>query len=277
MCGRYAASRRPEELIEEFGIESAPSRPLAQNWNTAPTQSIYLVADVGQKRTLMIASWGLPPSWSKDAKSGANMINARVESVAEKPSFRASFKSRRCLIPADGYYEWYTLSNQNLSNQGARQAAPKQPFYIHRLDGKALAMAGLYEHWRNPVSGELITSATIITTSAQGEIAQIHDRMPVLLPRECYDSWLAQAESPKEALLALLDVQGADLELVALPISRRVNSVRNNGSELIDAMPIEDEPLFFESSGESDADLSRLDGYGNRVPGSRNRAVGANF
>ena len=233
MCGRYAASRRPEELIEEFEIESVPAHLLEPNWNTAPTQSIYVVAEVEQRRTLFIASWGLIPSWSKDSKSGAKTINARVESIAEKPSFRAAFKSRRCIIPADGYYEWYT------------KTAPKQPFYIHRLDGRALAMAGLYEHWCNPVSGELITSAAVITTASTGGIAQIHDRMPVLLPRERYDSWLTPDPPPKESLLALLDVPGADLDLVALPVTRRVNSVRNNGSELIEAISIEDEPLLF--------------------------------
>lgn len=233
MCGRYAASRRPEELIEEFEIESVPARLLEPNWNTAPTQSIYVVAEVEQRRTLFIASWGLIPSWSKDSKGGAKTINARVESVAEKPSFRAAFKARRCIIPADGYYEWYT------------KVVPKQPFYIHRLDGRALAMAGLYEHWRNPISGELIISATVITTASKGGIAQIHDRMPVLLPRERYASWLAPAPSPNESLLALLDVPEADLDLVALPVTRRVNSVRNNGRELIEAIPIEDEPLLF--------------------------------
>lgn len=233
MCGRYASSRRPEELIEEFEIESVPAHLLEPNWNTAPTQSIYVVAEVEQRRTLFIASWGLIPSWSKDSKGGAKTINARVESVAEKPSFRAAFKARRCIIPADGYYEWYT------------NVVPKQPFYIHRLDGKALAMAGLYEHWRNPISGELIISATVITTASKGGIAQIHDRMPVLLPRERYASWLAPAPSPKESLLALLDVPGADVDLVALPVTRRVNSVRNNGRELIEAIPVEDEPLLF--------------------------------
>ena len=233
MCGRYAASRRPEELIEEFEIETVPAHLLEPNWNTAPTQSIYVVAEVEQRRTLFIASWGLIPSWSKDSKGGAKTINARVESIAEKPSFRAAFKSRRCIIPADGYYEWYA------------KMAPKQPFYIHRLDGKALAMAGLYEHWRNPVSGDLITSATVITTASKGGIAQIHDRMPVLLPRERYDAWLTPAPSPKESLLALLDVPGADLDLVALPVTRRVNSVRNNGSELIEVIPTEEEPLLF--------------------------------
>ena len=245
MCGRYAASRRPEELIEEFEIESVPAHLLEPNWNTAPTQSIYVVAEIEKRRTLFIASWGLIPSWSRDSKSGAKTINARVESVADKPSFRAAFKARRCIIPADGYYEWYTLANQNLAEQESRRFAPKQPFYIHRVDGKALAMAGLYEHWRNPVSGELITSATVITTASTGGIAQIHDRMPVLLPRERYSSWLAPAPSVKESLLALLDVPEADLDLVALPVTRRVNSVRNNGTELIEPIPIEDEPLLF--------------------------------
>lgn len=238
MCGRYAASRRPDELVEEFEIEAEPPLPLPPNWNTAPTQSIYAVADLDEKRTLMIVRWGLIPSWAKDAKGGAKTFNARVETVAEKPTFRSAFKSRRCLIPADGYYEWYTLSAQNSGT-----VAPKQPFYIHRIDARPLAMAGLYETWRDPTSGEAITTATIITTNSQGRIAQIHDRMPVLLPRERYDAWLAR-EASKESLLALLAVEGADQDLVADPVGRQVNSSRNNGPELIEPLPFDDEPTL---------------------------------
>lgn len=235
MCGRYAASRRPEELIEEFEIEVGPPRALEPNWNTAPTQPIYVIAEESQKRTLMIARWGLIPSWAKDAKIGARTINARAESVAEKPSFRSAFKSRRCLVPADGYYEWYTLSEQ-----GAGHFSPKQPFFIHRKDGKSLAMAGLYEHWRDPESGDLITSATIITANSAGKLAQIHDRMPVVLPQDRYEAWLAPEGESKAALLALLDVKGADRDLTADPVSRLVNSVHNNGAELVEPLPFEE-------------------------------------
>jgi putative SOS response-associated peptidase YedK len=188
----------------------------------------------------MIARWALIPSWSKDAKNGAKTINARIESVAEKPSFRSAFKSRRCIIPADGYYEWYTLSTQ-----GTKSPSPKQPFYIHRKDDRSLAMAGLYEYWRDPEGGDLIISATIITTSSEGQIASIHDRMPVLLPRDRYDAWLAPAPAPINSLLALLDIGGEDQHLVCDPVSQRVNSARNNGAELIEPLPFEEEPPLF--------------------------------
>jgi len=234
MCGRYASSRNPEDLIEEFEIEVAPPMKLAPNWNTAPTQSIYVIAELLKKRTLLIARWGLIPSWATDLSMGARTVNARMESVAEKPSYRAAFKTRRCLIPADGYYEWY---QGRVS--GSLKAVPKQPFYLHRKDGRSLAMAGLYEYWRNPVTDEVLTSATIITTSSQGALSQIHDRMPVLLPEDRYRAWLDSEERAKAELLELLQVQEMDQDLVAEPVSRLVNSVRNNGSGLIRPVPLE--------------------------------------
>ncbi|HUW79042.1 MAG TPA: SOS response-associated peptidase [Candidatus Nanopelagicaceae bacterium] len=239
MCGRYAASRRPEELIEEFELESMPDQLLAPNWNTAPTQSIYFVAEIAGKRTLTIARWGLIPSWSKDAKNATRTFNARIDSV-DKPSFRSAFRSRRCIVPADGYYEWYKFSGGGIKNSMA-----KQPFYIHRADGGFLAMAGIYEYWRDPESGDLVTSAAIITREAVGPPAAVHDRMPVVLPSERYRAWLASDPSSPDSIPDLLGVDEIGVGLVCEPVSRLVNSARNNGPELTEPLPFEAErPLF---------------------------------
>jgi len=240
VCGRYAASRRPDELIEEFGIESTSTQTLQPNWNVAPTQSVYVIVESELVRTLTIARWGLIPSWSRDASIGAKTINARIETVAEKPAFRSAFKSRRCIVPADGYYEWYTRSAED-----AASVPPRQPFYIHRTDKKSLAMAGLYEFWHDPVSGDSLTTATVITTNAVGHIARIHDRMPVLLPTDRIEPWLDSSEQDLRSLLELLSVPEADQDLVAVPVSRQVNAVRNNDVGLIEPIPFADEPRLF--------------------------------
>jgi putative SOS response-associated peptidase YedK len=234
VCGRYAASRRPDELIEEFEIESATTQIIPPSWNVAPTQSVYLIVQNDDIRALEIARWGLIPSWAKDPSIGAKMINARVETVAEKPSFRSAFKSRRCLVPADGYYEWYTPSDD-----GSAVRRPKQPFYIHRTDTKSLAMAGLYEQWTDPESSKSLTTVTIITTSAVGSIALIHDRMPVLLPVDRFEPWLNRNEKDSVALLDLLAVKDADRNLIATAVSTQVNSVRNNNAGLIEPIPLQ--------------------------------------
>lgn len=213
MCGRFATSKSLDQLEEEFSLVGVPERQLPANWNVAPTQEIYVMTD-GPK--LEIMRWGLIPSWAKPDFVSAHTINARSESVHEKPSFRQAFKSRRCLIPADGYYEWATELGK---------IASKQPFFIHRNDSKTLAMAGVYENG----------TAAIITKDATGSLAEIHNRMPLFLPMDEWELWLDPRENDVTELQGLLS-QGLSPEaagLVADPVSTRVNKIANNGPELI--------------------------------------------
>ncbi|HZP15356.1 MAG TPA: SOS response-associated peptidase [Nocardioides sp.] len=183
MCGRYASSRRPEDLIDEFDIiESRVEFPIASSWNVAPTDETYVVMERGENaaRTLAVARWGLVPSWAKDRSIASRLINARSETLGEKPAFRKAYASRRCLVPADGYYEWYVT-------QELKAGKPvKQPFYLTPSDGEVLPMAGLYEWWPDPAKGEddpdrWLLSCTVITTAAADEIGVIHDRMPLVV------------------------------------------------------------------------------------------------
>jgi putative SOS response-associated peptidase YedK len=227
MCGRYAAATTAADWVEEFEVTDAPERVLAPDYNVAPTKEMYLIAageDDGEAaRRMEIARWGLIPSWAKEASIATKMTNARVETVSEKPSFRSAFAKRRCLIPADGYYEWYR------PEKGA-----KQPFYIHRTDGRSLAMAGLYEWWRDPSNSEAEPrlTCTVITTAATAELAVIHDRMPVMIDESDWAEWLDPSVPGKELPLPMLE-GGFRLVLVAEPVSVAVGNVRNNGPSLI--------------------------------------------
>jgi len=227
MCGRYAAATTAADWVEEFEVTDAPERVLAPDFNVAPTKEMYLIAageDDGEAaRRMEIARWGLIPSWAKEASIATKMTNARVETVSEKPSFRSAFAKRRCLIPADGYYEWYR------PEKGA-----KQPFYIHRTDGRSLAMAGLYEWWRDPSNSEAEPrlTCTVITTAATAELAVIHDRMPVMIDESDWAEWLDPSVPGKELPLPMLE-GGFRLVLVAEPVSVAVGNVRNNGPSLI--------------------------------------------
>ena len=227
MCGRYAAATTAADWVEEFEVTDAPERVLAPDYNVAPTKEMYLIAageDDGEAaRRMEIARWGLIPSWAKEASIATKMTNARVETVSEKPSFRSAFAKRRCLIPADGYYEWYR------PEKGA-----KQPFYIHRTDGRSLAMAGLYEWWRDPSNSEAEPrlTCTVITTAATAELAVIHDRMPVMIDESDWAEWLDPSVPGKELPLPMLE-GGFRLVLLAEPVSVAVGNVRNNGPSLI--------------------------------------------
>ena len=243
MCGRYALSKLPAHLIEEFEIHTGESLPatavLPADWNIAPTKKIYIIRHNSEgQRELAIASWGLIAPWSKSdadaVKSQSIAINARTESVDEKPTFRNAFKSRRCLIPADGYYEWAT-----------ELAAPsKQPFYISRSDEKTLLFAGIWDRWISP-SGEIRESASIITREAVTPLAQIHHRMPTFLPKERWDAWLNTGLVDVAQIRKLMDVQFPADGIQAHPVSKAVNLVRNNGPELTTAVELgEPETLF---------------------------------
>ncbi|MCL2581425.1 MAG: SOS response-associated peptidase [Streptosporangiales bacterium] len=237
MCGRFVSARKRAELLEEFAVERdavpAERAPDNTDYNVAPTKQIYAVLHREETRQLRLLKWGLVPSWAKSASGGARLINARSETVAVKPSFRSAFARRRCLIPADGYYEW----------QAGEGKAPKQPFYIHRTDQGILAFAGLYELWRDeslPTDHEKawLWTATIITTSAADALGQIHDRTPMVIPPEGWAEWLDPANRDSELMRATMrpatDSPGGGLTW--RPVSTTVNSVRNNGPELIEAL-----------------------------------------
>lgn len=237
MCGRYAATADPTALIEEFGVAEPPKEELPPDYNVAPTKKVYLVLDRVVDdvpiRTLTCGRWGLVPSWAKDPSIGSRMINARAETVAEKPAYRKSFAKRRCLLPADGYYEWYLPTNPDAAvGKGGKPI--KQPFFIRPADGASLAMAGLYEWWRDPTREDDDPAAwrltcTVITTESSDELGRIHDRMPMTVAKAGWDRWLDPSGFDPASLL--LPAAAAGLE--AFPVSTLVNNVRNNGPELL--------------------------------------------
>ena len=262
MCGRYASSAHPDDLVEEFEIDQVfPGLP-GPDFNVAPTVAVPAVLErrtrdgnadagaadadaraAGTTRRLVPLVWGLVPSWAKDRSIGSRMINARRETVAEKPAFRKAFSARRCLLPADGYYEWYT-SEAATQVLGRTVKAKKQPFFIHRADGGRLAMAGVYEIWRDPSkdrdddSGWLRT-CSVITTRATDAVGHIHDRMPMVVGRDAWDAWLDPDLTDPDAALRLLAVTEPDA-LEAYAVSTAVNSVKNNEPSLLQPLATEE-------------------------------------
>ena len=210
MCGRCTLTKELRELAKRFEAEISASfdKTIAPRYNIAPTQSVIVVNDTGQ-REIVSMRWGLIPSWAKDESIGNRMINARAETLAEKPAFRNGLKKRRCIIPADGFYEWKKLGNV------------KQPVRIVLKNREPFGFAGLWEQWVSP-DGEGILSCTIITTSANELLKDVHDRMPVILPREAEGTWL-NPDAPVSELLSLLKPYPAD-EMEFYPVSRAVNS-----------------------------------------------------
>ena len=248
MCGRYASSRRPEDLVEEFEvIENRVPEPLPPDYNVAPTKEVYAVLErppsardgvEGEppQRQLRVVRWGLVPSWAKDPSIGNRMINARMETVAEKPAYRRALAARRCLLPADGYFEWYPTGELTAAGKPR-----KQPFFICPKDGGALAMAGLYEIWRDPTKAEdaedrFRWTCTVITTDAEDDLGKIHDRMPLMVEPERWQAWL-DPRTDQDTVLDLL-VPAAPGRLEAYPVSTMVNAVRNNGPELIEPLEL---------------------------------------
>jgi putative SOS response-associated peptidase YedK len=237
MCGRFALSKLPAELIDEFEIHTGKTLPiLPADWNITPTRDIYIVRNESEnKRDLAIASWGIIAPWSRDSdaaiKSQSQAINARSETVDQKPTFRSAFRSRRCLIPADGYYEWATEMGPY---------SPKQPFYISSdtSAGKSqsLAFAGIWDRWIAP-DGNVRDSAAIITRPAVEFLATVHSRMPTFLPRDRWDRWLDRSVQDVDEIRAMMELESPAIGLQAVPVASLVNSIRNNGPELI--APIE--------------------------------------
>ncbi|MFQ5407986.1 MAG: SOS response-associated peptidase [Anaerolineales bacterium] len=225
MCGRFVLAIDPAELQEAFaGVEMPPPEALQPRYNIAPTQPVAVIPNDGQHR-LDFYVWGLIPSWAKDPKIGNRMINARAETLAEKPSFRAAYKRRRCLIPASGFYEW----------RRAPGGKTKTPMYIGLRSGAPFALAGLWESWWSP-EGDQVLSCTIITTSPNELLAPIHNRMPVILPAAGHDLWLDPGELAADRLQGLLQPYPAD-EMRAYAVSTAVNNPRNDTPECIQPIP----------------------------------------
>jgi putative SOS response-associated peptidase YedK len=274
VCGRYANSRRPDDLVEEFEVERTDGPGPGQDpsaagpdYNVAPTKPALVVlrrqvkdaegegtaaadatadgsaepaaepAAPSAPRMLRLLTWGLVPSWAKDRSVGSRMINARADSILEKPAFRRAAVARRCLVPADGWYEW----QKSPTEKDAKGKPRKQPFWIHPGVERPIAFAGLYEFWRDPAKegdDAWLTTFTIITTEAEPGLDVIHDRMPFVVPEDRWADWLDPGVTDPDAVRALLQppVQG---RFVATAVTTRVNAVVNNGPELLEPAPLD--------------------------------------
>jgi len=222
MCGRFTLSQSAEIIAQAFDVANVP--PLTPRYNIAPTQPVatVLIKPEDTQRQFQMLHWGLIPSWAKDVKMGARLINARAETVTEKPSFRAAFRKRRCLVLGDGFYEWQ------------QQEKKKQPYYFRLNDGHPFAFAGLWEHWQAS-DGEVIESCTLLTTEANQLMQPIHDRMPVILQPKDYDLWLDPDVQKSELLQPLLRPYSAE-EMTTYPVSTKVNKPTNDTPECINSI-----------------------------------------
>lgn len=247
MCGRFTSLVPPEALAEHFSAELAEDpelRNFRADFNVAPSMAVLAVASTrAGGRRIGTLRWGLVPSWSKDPK-GTGHVNARAETISEKPSFRDSFRKRRCLIPMSGYYEWRTVGINGSNSEAGETAAPsrKRAYYVTRNDGGPLAVAGLWSIWKSSSdakhTGELDRkTCCVVTTQAVGGIAAIHDRMPVILDSSEWATWLGEdspADSSESHLLEMVNASRTDDGLRIVEVGTLVNSVRNNGPALID-------------------------------------------
>ena len=229
MCGRYTLRTSPQQLGLQFGLDAVPQ--LRPRYNIAPTQRVPVVrAAPSGEREWVELRWGLIPSWSKEPPSGAPLINARSETAASKPTFRAAFRQRRCLLPADGFYEWQKLPTR------------RQPFHIHRPDGGPFGLAGLWEQWHD-AGGQKIETCTILTTAANELLRPLHERMPVIVAPADYAAWLDPGVTDVAQVEPLLSSAAAD-ELVITPVSTRVNSIVHDDAECL--APAEQQKGLFE-------------------------------
>jgi putative SOS response-associated peptidase YedK len=253
MCGRFVSSSPPDVLAAYFGVDQVGETLQEARYNVAPTTEVPVVVERDDHRRLDTFRWGLVPTWANDLRIGNKMINARAETLATKNAFRSAFRKRRCIVCADGFYEWARLDGSDT----------KTPFFIHRADGAPLAFAGLWERWRDPdptddpEANRWIETCTIITGSPNERIAKIHDRMPVMLHPDSWDRWLDPTFHDTEALEAFFQPAPAS-DLVLHPVSTAVNNVRSQGPGLI-------EPVAAEASGDldrSDSDLFGAEGSG---------------
>lgn len=216
MCGRFTLTQSAETIAEIFDLSEVPQ--FVPGYNIAPTQPVPVIR-AKETRQFDYLYWGLIPSWSKDPSIGTRLINARSETVTEKPSFRTAFKRRRCLIVADGFYEW------------RRVGSKKQPYYFRLKNGQPFGFAGLWEHWQSP-EGDEVESCTILTTAANDLVHPVHDRMPVILHSSDYDSWLDPAGQATDQISTLLRPY-PEAEMDAYPVSNKVNNARNDSPDCI--------------------------------------------
>lgn len=246
MCGRYASFRDAQDLADAFAVSpeeiAEDARELPPSWNVAPTDPVRVVVererDGTPRRSLRVARWGLVPGWAKDPSIGSRMINARVETLATKPAFRRALVTRRCLVPAEGYFEWQRAP---AGAHGGR--ASKQPFWIHPPDGAPVAFAGLFEFWRDASRPDddpqrWLVTTTVVTGGTPTDdpvLGAIHDRSPVILDPTRWDAWLDPRTDDPEAALDLL--RGRPPALVATPVSTEVNRVGTQGPRLIEPVP----------------------------------------
>ena len=239
MCGRYTSTSSPAQLAAVFAVDEVKVDELPLRYNVAPTQDVYAVAERRPKsagetpiRQLGAFRWGLVPSWAKDPSVGNKMINARAETIETKGAYKRALGRRRCIIPADAFYEWQPRG-------AGGKKGNKLPYVIRHRDGSPLAFAGLWELWRPPDDPDAppVRSCVIITTEANDVVAPIHDRMPVILPPAVWDRWLDPANDDLQAIKGLLvPAPSADFEVY--PVSTRVNGVANEGPELIEPLPV---------------------------------------
>lgn len=218
MCGRFAQRADPQRVARQFLVEDVPE--LERRYNIAPTQEIAGVRETEDGREVAFYKWGLVPSWAKDTSMGARLINARSETVREKPAFRQAFKQRRLLIPADGFYEWQRTDGR------------KQPYFFQMRDKSPFGFAGLWEQWKGE-EGQVINSCTILTTEANEVLRPVHDRMPVILHPDDYALWLDEDLRTLEMVEDVLRPYPAD-EMFGYPVSTLINSPRNQGERLIE-------------------------------------------
>jgi putative SOS response-associated peptidase YedK len=234
MCGRISMEAILKDIVREFGVDSKQARELQANYNIKPTEDLYVIT----KDQINVASWGMIAPWSKSnseaLKSQSKAINARSETVHEKPTFKKAFRRSRCLVPATGYYEWATELGDY---------KPRQPIYISRDDGRIMAFAGIHDRWISP-DGESRDSVSIITREAVGDLAKFHSRMPMFLPRERLSQWLDPDLQDVEKIRNLFEDFQPDANLQFWPVADLVNSIRNNGPELIAPVDVFPETLF---------------------------------
>lgn len=219
MCGRFAQRSPRPRLKKEFGVADVPE--VGERYNVAPTQEVLGVVRAEGARAARLLRWGLVPAWARDPAVGAKLFNARAETAADKPSFREAFLRRRCLVPADGFYEW------------RREGRAKQPYFFHMRDGRPFGLAGIWERWRG-AGGELVESCAILTTEANELVGRVHDRMPVIVRPEDYELWLAGGGAADSRGEVLRPFEAS--EMACRPVSSLVNSTRNQGPELIEEL-----------------------------------------
>ena len=238
MCGRFAFYSSHEAVVRLFGLAYDVTPGIEPQYNIAPTTFIPLVremtSDVAVTRRLAMMYWGLVPYWAKDKTIGARMINARADTLKEKPAFRHAFLRRRGLVPADGYFEWMKV--------GARE---KQPYFIQPASGAPFALAAIWETWLDPATGDPLESCALITTDAGRSVAHIHDRMPVIIPAAAFGEWLDPRNRHVETLERFFAAEAAG-ERVVTPVSSRVSNARNQGPECIEPVALEQPGLPFD-------------------------------